>query len=96
MCSVALICSSTFGTPESAINNQNLDVIINVLSDLNDFCRELDSQEVFNDNSETDFAKYLRTLHSKREKIGKKDLHYALTVFFDSFEMSQDEFNNLS
>jgi hypothetical protein len=75
---------------------KNKDLKINVLSELNDFCRELDGQEVFNDNSETDFAKYLRTLHSKREKIGKKDLHYALTTFFDSFKMSQDEFNNLS
>lgn len=53
----------------------NPEETIDAYSKLYDFCRELQKQQVFNEDSETDIARRFRALNYKRESIGKKDFY---------------------
>lgn len=73
------------------------DQIIDSGSVLNDFCRELNKQQVINEDSESDLARYLRRLHWKRESFGKSELYKGLATYIPEFsqEVSEQQFINL-
>lgn len=73
------------------------DQIIDSGSVLNDFCRELNKQQVINEDSESDLARYLRRLHWKRESFGKSELYKGLVTYIPEFsqEVSEQQFINL-
>ena len=73
------------------------DQIIDSGSVLNDFCRELNKQQVINEDSESDLARYLRRLHWKRESFGKSELYKGLNTYIPGFsqEVSEQQFINL-
>ena len=73
------------------------DQIIDSGSVLNDFCRELNKQQVINEDSESDLARYLRRLHWKRESFGKSELYIGLVTYIPEFsqEVSEQQFINL-
>lgn len=73
------------------------DQIIDSGSVLNDFCRELNKQQVINEDSESDLARYLRRLHWKRESFGKSELYKGLATCIPEFsqEVSEQQFINL-
>ena len=73
------------------------DQIIDSGSVLNDFCRELNKQQVINEDSESDLARYLRRLHWKRESFGKYELYKGLVTYIPEFsqEVSEQQFINL-
>lgn len=74
------------------------DQIIDSGSVLNDFCRELNKQQVINEDSESDLARYLRRLHWKREQFGKSELYKGLATYIPQFsqEVSEQQFINLN
>lgn len=73
------------------------DQIIDSGSVLNDFCRELNKQQIINEDSESDLARYLRRLHWKRELFGKSELYKGLATYIPEFsqEVSEQQFINL-
>lgn len=73
------------------------DQVIDSGSILNDFCRELNKQQVINEDSESDLARYLRRLHWKRESFGKSELYKGLATYIPEFsqEVSEQQFINL-
>lgn len=74
------------------------DQIIDAGSVLNDFCRELNKQQVINEDSESELARYLRRLHWKREQFGKSELYKGLATYVPEFaqEVSEQQFINLN
>lgn len=73
------------------------DQVIDAGSVLNDFCRELNKQQVINEDSESDLARHLRRLHWKRESFGKSELYNSLSTYIPEFsqEISEQQFINL-
>lgn len=74
------------------------DQIIDAGSVLNDFCRELNKQQVINEDSESELARYLRRLHWKREQFGKSELYKGLATYVPEFaqEVGEQQFINLN
>lgn len=72
--------------------------VVDAGSVLNDFCRELNKQQVINEDSESDLARYLRRLHWKRESFGKSELYKGLATYIPEFaqEVSEQQFINLN
>lgn len=65
---------------------------------LHDFCREINKQQVINEDSESDLARALRRLHYKREEFGKLELYEVLQNFIPGFteKISKQQFINLN
>lgn len=64
---------------------KNGEKVIDSGSVLNDFCRELNKQQVINEDSESDLARHLRRLHWKRESFGKAELYNSLATYIPEF-----------
>lgn len=71
---------------------------IDSASVLQDFCKELNNEQVFNSDTETDFARHLRRLHYKRTNFGKLEFYDALSTYFPDFskEYSKQQFIELN
>ena len=77
---------------------KNGDQVIDSGSVLNDFCRELNKQQVINEDSESDLARHLRRLNWKRESFGKSELYKSLSTYIPDFQqkIGEQQFINLS
>lgn len=65
-----------------------------VYDDLQNFCKQLLNESIYIDESETQFAKYIRILNSSKSKFKKLDLYKAFSEFFPNFNISEEEFLN--
>lgn len=63
---------------------------------LNDFCRELNNETVYDSETESALAGKLRFLHYKREEFTKKDLYNTLKEFFTNLTISEEQFIHLN
>lgn len=67
-----------------------------VYDELQNFCKQLLNESIYIDESETQFAKYLRILNSSKSIFGKLDLYKAFKEFFVDFNISEEEFMNFT